>query len=668
MATSVWDRAKVLMPFVQAALQFVPGIGPAASAAIAAGISIASGRSLLDVGIDAAIGAMPGGPLIQGAGKSAWAAARKMMDGGSWSDAALAAVRAQVPGGLAGQAAFDAVVALATGKGAGPAGLTELSQMSPEAAQALAIVSGALSGIPVPPMPPPRAAAVPSTASIARWREEKAKKEALAASLAKYAVQKSAQTGVSSVASRMMSAELQTQLGIAKPSAVVGIGGGGSGSSPSPADASLLPSSIAILASILENNPECSSVQAGALAAQLSVPVTDMQQAIAALVHRAKRIGQGESVSALVPAPSDLVRAIGNLSLDAALANFASRAAAPARSPSPATMVMGASFAPRRLAPSLVTRLVEETPALQNVDGRTLAVMMVPTADAQGLAGLTQPGGYAFITIRNVDQIYPVKLAQQAWGDSGAGRYTELQPINPHLWSERSGWNLAVNDRINLPPAWVEPLRKYNYALTDLAAPTPPPAPPAPTPKIPDMPPSPIPVPASIDPLLLQAQGLLAVWMKRNPMDSDPADYGLVAGDLSGARSPRCSTALRTFQRTMRGRAAEHLRGAPGDTGALWVMASIVISGELDPATYKLLVESTISHSSVPSPVPSVPSPPAPTPTPATPWPTQPSTPTQPQPAPQPAPSPQPYPSAPPPAAANDKRSCCRSPPSPRSP
>jgi hypothetical protein len=82
-----------LMQAAQIALPFVPGVGPAASAAIAAAIAIGQGKSL--------------------------------------KDAALAAARGAAPGGLAGQMAFDLGVAVASGERVDAAATVALLQHVP---------------------------------------------------------------------------------------------------------------------------------------------------------------------------------------------------------------------------------------------------------------------------------------------------------------------------------------------------------------------------------------------------------------------------------------------------------------------------------------------------------------------------------------------------------
>jgi hypothetical protein len=72
-----------------------------------------------------------------------------------------------------------------------------------------------------------------------------------------------------------------------------------------------------------------------------------------------------------------------------------------------------------------------------------------------------RPLGFEHLTIRSTDSVWPVKLAQEAFGDPQAGRYVELNPVNPHLMRGNNQWkDLYANDVINLPTKeWADALR-----------------------------------------------------------------------------------------------------------------------------------------------------------------------------------------------------------------
>ncbi len=93
----------------QSGASFIPGVGQAVSSGMAAAAALGRGESIKDIALDAARGAIPGGPLAQAAFDTAVGVAK----GGDLSDAALGALREQIPGGAAGRAAFDAGVTLA---------------------------------------------------------------------------------------------------------------------------------------------------------------------------------------------------------------------------------------------------------------------------------------------------------------------------------------------------------------------------------------------------------------------------------------------------------------------------------------------------------------------------------------------------------------------------
>ena len=81
-------NVRELAPYVQAVISLVPGIGPGVSGAISAGLSLAQGRSIDEALVDAAVGALPGGALVQSAAKMTFAAA----SGKPISDIAVAAL------------------------------------------------------------------------------------------------------------------------------------------------------------------------------------------------------------------------------------------------------------------------------------------------------------------------------------------------------------------------------------------------------------------------------------------------------------------------------------------------------------------------------------------------------------------------------------------------
>lgn len=96
---------------------FVPGAGTAVSAALSAADSLAQGKSLSQIAVDAAKGALPGGPLAQGVFNAAVQVAR----GRNLTEAAIAAARANVP--PTALATFDMAMGAALKSRAGQAAL-----------------------------------------------------------------------------------------------------------------------------------------------------------------------------------------------------------------------------------------------------------------------------------------------------------------------------------------------------------------------------------------------------------------------------------------------------------------------------------------------------------------------------------------------------------------
>jgi hypothetical protein len=107
-ANPLWDIAKT-------GISFIPGVGTAVSAGMSAVAAVGQGKSLKDIGLAAARGAIPGGPAVQ----AAFDVATGLIDGKNITEAVISGVRNQVPGGAAGQAAFDAAIAIGKGQNVG---------------------------------------------------------------------------------------------------------------------------------------------------------------------------------------------------------------------------------------------------------------------------------------------------------------------------------------------------------------------------------------------------------------------------------------------------------------------------------------------------------------------------------------------------------------------
>jgi len=88
---------------------FVPGLGTLASSALSVAAALGRGASVGDLALEAARGALPGGPIT----KVAFDVAVGVAKGESPTGIALAQIRNQIPGGDVGKAAFDAGLAVA---------------------------------------------------------------------------------------------------------------------------------------------------------------------------------------------------------------------------------------------------------------------------------------------------------------------------------------------------------------------------------------------------------------------------------------------------------------------------------------------------------------------------------------------------------------------------
>jgi hypothetical protein len=93
-------------------------------------------------------------------------------------------------------------------------------------------------------------------------------------------------------------------------------------------------------------------------------------------------------------------------------------------------------------------------------------MIVVPQIAGIGaIAGRERPSGYAFLTIRSVDQVFPVRLAQFGGGDSEAAKWQKMVALNPHVFNGTSFVGVA-GDEINLPDEWVEGVERAGFLVT----------------------------------------------------------------------------------------------------------------------------------------------------------------------------------------------------------
>ena len=110
-ALTVIKAVGPVLPYVQAVVSFVPGVGTGVSAALGAAQALADGRRIDEAIVSAAKSAIPGGPLAQMGFDAAWGLAH----GRPIESVALEALRNRLPNDLA-KKAFDTGLALATAK------------------------------------------------------------------------------------------------------------------------------------------------------------------------------------------------------------------------------------------------------------------------------------------------------------------------------------------------------------------------------------------------------------------------------------------------------------------------------------------------------------------------------------------------------------------------
>lgn len=98
------------LPFVKTALSLIPGIGTGINMALSAAESLAKGRPITDAFADAALAAVPGGPVAQTAARTALSLAK----GQRIDQALLESAKANLP--PVAQKAFDVGLAIAHGR------------------------------------------------------------------------------------------------------------------------------------------------------------------------------------------------------------------------------------------------------------------------------------------------------------------------------------------------------------------------------------------------------------------------------------------------------------------------------------------------------------------------------------------------------------------------
>lgn len=268
-------NVKDVAPVAQTVISFVPGVGAGVNAAIAAGSAIAQGKSITDAVVGAAKAAIPGGPLAQQAFDAAYQMGKAAATGGNIGEAALSVARDQAAsklGPVAGKA-FDVGLALAHGQ--------NIQQVVKN--NALDIVKtaapSALSALPGVNMP-------------------------------------SLDNPLSPMASRALS-------GVGP---VIG--------SISKAGESLLSPQVARVAQALVSNPALRSMPIDRLASRMGVPVDAARQGVASVVTAVSNVPRaGGAIPRLAPNLGMAEKLSHGMSLDHAMAAFASNAARDAFSP-----------------------------------------------------------------------------------------------------------------------------------------------------------------------------------------------------------------------------------------------------------------------------------------------------------------------------------------------
>lgn len=120
---------KEAAPYAQMVISVVPGVGTGVSAAIAAGVALAEGRSIDEIGKAAIRGSIPGGPIAV----AAYDTALRVAAGGNVAQAAIESARAALPENV--RQAFDVGLAVVTGENIQNAITNGLVALAPEQVQ-----------------------------------------------------------------------------------------------------------------------------------------------------------------------------------------------------------------------------------------------------------------------------------------------------------------------------------------------------------------------------------------------------------------------------------------------------------------------------------------------------------------------------------------------------
>jgi hypothetical protein len=109
-ALEIVKAAGPVVPYVQSAISFVPGIGTGVSAGLGAAVVLSKGRPIDEAVLAAVKGSVPGGPVAQ----MVLSASYRMAKGQKVTDVMLATAREQLP--PAAQKVFDVGIAFGKGK------------------------------------------------------------------------------------------------------------------------------------------------------------------------------------------------------------------------------------------------------------------------------------------------------------------------------------------------------------------------------------------------------------------------------------------------------------------------------------------------------------------------------------------------------------------------
>ncbi len=414
-----------VLPIAQTIVQVIPGIGQGVSAALGAAsgvLSLAQGKPIDEAFMQVVKGAMPGGPFAATALEAAFKTTMALAHGKRLDTALLNAARdaalSRIPGGevarKAAAAAFDMGIALAEGK--------RLQDAAVKAGMGLA---GSIVKVP---------------AGVNRFLQSQGGR-ALQGVAGDVLSGKRVDQSLLNAGSRYAQNFVRLPSGLSVPRGIANDVLSGKRIDRIAMEALANDPRVSQLSNALLRNPALRSVPIAELANRANVPIATAQNAVASVVSAARQVGNAPGFPRLFDASGIAPQLPMGMTMDQALARFASRAAPTAFSPSPIRW--------RAISRHGFESLARHVPAMRHVHPQRQWMMTLQhlARDARGLDGsgtkyIVEPGDS------------PSRIAKRITGKDT--RYPELLAANPQVKRPGSpGFLIRPGDVLNLPPSWI---------------------------------------------------------------------------------------------------------------------------------------------------------------------------------------------------------------------